>query len=546
MSGLNELVQQSAQIKNMLNGLQACRIDFSVIFSDQNVRMSSKGIKLGDYTDSTRQIRIFVSRVHSLAQILEVAIHEYSHHLMNEACIFHESGRVIHGKKFWQCYNHLMEMARKQGVFNRNNSFCPDERIQQITDKWFIKEPLLMMTMLTHEIKPTQHTDSIRCGKGMIEYNPQYVSFLSSEQFEERLKAEVIRILLCHPYRLPAGSNKAKAYMASNITVNEYYPFKYLLYKASDYWHDATYQNKNFEFYYREVMKLIIPSGENGLKSESTETNQDNNDNRKIDKPAANSQQEQDDSEQNDKEQDGDGQNDGEPTIDYAETAPNAALWEEDDYMEQQIKEVIEWAHSNMTWGSLPANLVQTLIASLKPVIDYRKVLNGFRATVLSSDKMLTRFKPSRRYGFEYMGKKSQFTTKLLIGVDVSGSISDQEINLFYSTVNRFFKYGIQSLEVQQFDCELKGKPIEMKKAQKNIHVMGRGGTNFQPIIDFFVKNKKKYDGLIIFTDGYAKIPDTKPFIARKMLWICNNKHNYEKHHDWMSKMGRCCWVGEK
>jgi predicted metal-dependent peptidase len=198
-----------------------------------------------------------------------------------------------------------------------------------------------------------------------------------------------------------------------------------------------------------------------------------------------------------------------------------------------------------MSWGSLSDNIVQTLVASLKPKIDYRKILNGFRASVLSSKQTLTRFKPSRRYGFEYMGKKSQFVTKLLIGMDVSGSISDREIRLFYSTINRFFKYGIQSIDVQQFDYELKGEPVELKKAMKKIKVMGRGGTHFQPIIDKFISNSKHYDGLIIFTDGYADKPKIRPLIARKILWICNNERNYRQHQKWMKQNGRCCWINE-
>jgi predicted metal-dependent peptidase len=141
------------------------------------------------------------------------------------------------------------------------------------------------------------------------------------------------------------------------------------------------------------------------------------------------------------------------------------------------------------------------------------------------------------------MGKKSEFTTSLLIGVDVSGSISDKEINLFYSTINRFFKYGIQSLKVLQFDTDIKGVPVMMKKARKTIQVTGRGGTCFQPIIDYFSAKRKDYDGLIVFTDGYASIPELTVTAARKTIWICNNKENYERHQEWMSKRGRCCWI---
>jgi predicted metal-dependent peptidase len=82
-----------------------------------------------------------------------------------------------------------------------------------------------------------------------------------------------------------------------------------------------------------------------------------------------------------------------------------------------------------------------------------------------------------------------------------------------------------------------------MKRAKKEIKIVGRGGTCFQPVIDFFAANSKQYDGLIIFTDGYAAVPETKPTIARKMSWVCDNKENFERHKEWMLKCGRGCWI---
>jgi predicted metal-dependent peptidase len=390
-----------------------------------------------------------------------------------------------------------------------------DTRIKAILERWYIREPLLLMTCLSHELVATLNVGTMRCGAGRIEYNPQFCSFLSAEQFEEMLKAEVVRILLLHPYRLPAGHNRQTAYVASNITLNEYCRFKNLMFSVNDYWADLPeYRKQYFEFYYNELEKIqfpALPEETAGFGSQLSAT--------------------EDDAE-------------NEPTANPVETAENAtALWSEDDYIEQQIKEIIEWATSNTSWGTLSGELQQTLTASLKPEVDYRKVLSGFRSSVLSSRQTLTRFRPSRRYGFEYMGKKPKFTTKLLIGIDVSGSISDHDLQKFYSVINRFFKYGIEMIDVQQFDWELQGNPLSMKRAKKEIKIVGRGGTCFQPVIDFFAANSKQYDGLIIFTDGYAAMPETKPQIARKMLWVCDNKENFERHKEWILKCGRGCWI---
>ena len=375
------------------------------------------------------------------------------------------------------------------------------ERIRIISERWFMFEPLLFMTLMSHELTPNnQLRYKIRSGQGRIEYNLDDAPELSDDALEETLRAEMIRILLRHPYR-HHGKNDV-AYMASNITLNENYDFRFLKYKARDFW-GYSHWNKNFEFYYRELLDM------KGDESSESSESSDGSDN----------------------------------TEESGELVENSLLWQEDDFIDQKIKEIIEWAEAEKRWGTLSGDIEQILIASLRPEIDYRKIMRAFRASVIASDKMLTRFKPSRRYGFEYMGKKNQFRTSMLVAVDVSGSVSGKDLQIFYSAINRFFKYGIQSLDVLQFDCEIKEPLLTVQKAKKSVKIHGRGGTDFQAVIDFFEKSKSKYDGLIIFTDGYAKPPEMSLRSIRKTLWICDNKRDYQRHKKWMERRGRCCWI---
>ncbi|GHV73853.1 hypothetical protein AGMMS49940_11550 [Spirochaetia bacterium] len=364
-----------------------------------------------------------------------------------------------------------------------------EERVREITGRWYMREPLLLMTLLSHRLEANDKITSLRSGKGCIEYNPAYMEGLSGDELEAKLKIETFRLLLRHPYRHAKRNDPVLSYLASNITLNECYAFTDLPHRAADYWEGEEYRKQNFEFYYRELKKI------------------------------------------------------GEDTRNNDEGEEETELWDDDDYMDQKMKGLVTQAVQSKAWGSLSGALVETLIAGLRPVIDYRKVLRGFRAMVLSSDKILTRTKQSRRYSSIYLGRKNQFTTRLLIGVDVSGSISTEEIDLFYSAVNRFFRYGVIALELLQFDTAIKGEPALMKKARKTIEVTGRGGTDFQSLINYFTEHAKQYDGLIIFTDGFATIPKVSRGTARKILWICNNKANYERHQGWMKVQGRCCWI---
>jgi predicted metal-dependent peptidase len=196
-----------------------------------------------------------------------------------------------------------------------------------------------------------------------------------------------------------------------------------------------------------------------------------------------------------------------------------AELWEEDQLMQESIREKIEQVKRMNQWGSLPGKVVDEILASTIVRIDYRQILSMFRASVLSSSRKLTRMLPSRRYGFEYMGSKRDFTTELLVAIDVSGSVTNEGISQALSIINRFFKYGVENIDVIQFDYGLQGEKMTMKKALKDkFKVKGRGGTDFQAPIDLFLKDG--YDGLIMITDGFAAVPEVPKVFRGNILWL--------------------------
>ena len=117
--------------------------------------------------------------------------------------------------------------------------------------------------------------------------------------------------------------------------------------------------------------------------------------------------------------------------------------------------------------------------------------------------------------------------------------ISSNELSQFYSIINRFFKYGIEKLDVIQFDHELKSdRPLPLKKARNSVKVIGRGGTDFQPAADFYCAHPE-YDGLIYFTDGYAPAPEFKTKRVIDVLWVLCGKEEYEWHVGWIRGIRR-------
>lgn len=366
---------------------------------------------------------------------------------------------------------------------------------QRIAEHWFLSEPVLFATYCSHHLKPNSSIAcTMRTGKGCIEYNPELTNLLTEQAIEENLKVEMIRILLKHPYdRQPKDCSAMACTLGSDCTLSSYYDnWKYVnLAKPSDF---QLPEKEYFEWYAINIDKLIKKEGNDSVMTK---------------------------------------------TSDYAKAkAEQSALWEEDELMQISINTIIENAKN---WGTIPGNLVEQIIASTKVRIDYRKVISGFRASCISMRRTLTRMRPNRRTGFQNMGSIYRYKTNLLVAVDVSGSVTSKTLAHFYSVINRFFHYGIENIDVMQFDCAA-GEVKNIKKASHKIEIFGRGGTDFQCVIDY-AQQAKCYDGVIIMTDGYAPPPVLPPHFRPHLLWICENEDSYKQHHEWMEKLGRACTI---
>jgi predicted metal-dependent peptidase len=363
------------------------------------------------------------------------------------------------------------------------------ERIAKITERWFLSEEPLFSVFCTHRVVENRDMKCCaRVGKGLVEVNPVLCEDLSDRELEERLRVEVIRILLKHPYdRQPDGCSTTARALGSNCVITDSY---YLHHIEMDNPQDFQLpSHQHFEYYARRIQQLL-PQSQWGQ--------------------------------------------DGEPD----ENSDIAANWQQDELMAAQVNEVIR---NVKAWGSMPGGLVEQIIASTKARVDYRKILAGFRASILSEKRKLTRMRPNRRFGFDAMGSRYDFTTRMIIGVDCSGSISKDDLRNFYSTINRFFQYGIKQIDVVQFDTEL-GDVQTLLKASRNIKVTGRGGTSFQPFIDFVARHPE-YDGALIYTDGYAAKPKIPAGMRTPLCWVLRSEKELKKHEEWMRQSGRVCVI---
>jgi predicted metal-dependent peptidase len=373
-------------------------------------------------------------------------------------------------------------------------------RIEKILERWFILEPPLFQVLCLHELTPNDAMECpLRSGRRRLEYNPSILGKMSDAALEEAVKLEAVRLLLKHPYeRFPDGCCMVAAALGSNVTVSDNYVFGHIkVHSPADFSLD---KGMFYEWYAMKIQELLPPAD----LSDGSED-----------------------------------ENDADAAAVHASRALHelAELWGEDEMMVCQINNVIE---STKDWGTMPGTLQQVLKASLKAKIDWRKVLSGFRASILSSERKLTRMRPNRRTGFANMGSIRRFNTRLLVAVDVSGSVSDKSVSDFYGVVNSAFRYGFESVDVLQFDHGVQSV-VSLTKAVKDFAVCGRGGTSFQEPVDFAHMNG--YEGLVILTDGEASPPRIPEGMKTGILWVCVDRDSYDEHKDWMSRTGRVCMM---
>ena len=240
-------------------------------------------------------------------------------------------------------------------------------------------------------------------------------------------------------------------------------------------------------------------------------------------------------------------QNDKNQNTDINVLLGPTGLWGEDVIQNQRIESYVVEAIQQKSWGTTPHDIIQQIeIEYRKNYPDCKRILKYLNAKIKQTNRVLTRTKPSRRFGFSQMGSiYKPRPSKLLVFIDSSGSIAPKLLKKFLLTIKSIFSRTIKEIDMFFFDTELKSKePIKMKvNNMHKIDVIGSGGTNFECIFEYLKKNQNKYDGILIFTDGYAPEVNLKYKLRTKLCWII---YDNEGVQPWMKKIGLCSIMQKK
>ena len=339
--------------------------------------------------------------------------------------------------------------------------------------------------------------------KYVIHFNPIIFLNLNLKQMESTIKHEILHILSLHLIRAREfkGSYSTLAInTAMNIVVNTY--LDHLPpYSVTLEWVNLNYSLKllpfkPFEYYVEEIQTALdlLEADEDAADESDTDDAIDPDQDETIE-------------------------------TDYNPEKAHDLWADSSDIHEKTLQEFTEKFIDNAQKGNIPSYL-EGMISSLKNSkgeLPWNLYLKRLMGTVESSKKKtITRRNRRQPQRLDIRGQLSSHKAKIVVALDISGSISDQEFNQAIREVLEIIKNYNHEITIIECDSEIRRvynvKSVKDIKDRSNI----RGGTRFSPVFEY--ANHHKVNLLVYFTDGKGE--EKLQTIPRgyKTLWVISGK----------------------
>jgi len=332
--------------------------------------------------------------------------------------------------------------------------------------------------------------------KYVIYFNPIIFLTLTLKQMESAIKHEILHIVSMHLIRAKECKSEygtLAVNMAMDVVVNTY--LDHLPpYATTLEWVNLNYSLKLLPFesfeYYAEKIQTAIDL----LEEDDDAAEDDSNKDEKIE-------------------------------IDY-DPEKTHDIWEDfSDIDEKTLKEFTEKSISNSQKGTIP-DYLESMISSLKnnkAELPWNLYLKRLMGTVESNKrKTITRRNRRQPERFDLKGQLRSHKAKIVVALDISGSISDEEFNQAIQEVLSIVKNVNHEITIIECDSEIrrvyKIKSVKDIKDRMNI----RGSTKFTPVFEY--ANNKKINLLVYFTDGKGEDKLLSTPKGYKTLWVISGR----------------------
>ena len=208
---------------------------------------------------------------------------------------------------------------------------------------------------------------------------------------------------------------------------------------------------------------------------------------------------------------------------------PDHSTWDEFDNLseaeqkliEKQVQKILSDAKEQTVKkrGTVPGEIDGVIVIDeiLAPKFDWRGYIRRFTGISTKVFTKKIRRKENRRFS-DNPGLKIKMKQHMLLAIDTSGSVSDTELMEFMNEIHHIYKAGVDITIIQ---CDTSIRSIETYRGKNEIQVNGRGGTEFDPVLEYYNDNSKKYTSLVYFTDGECNA-SVRP--KGNVLWVISER----------------------
>ena len=173
----------------------------------------------------------------------------------------------------------------------------------------------------------------------------------------------------------------------------------------------------------------------------------------------------------------------------------------------QALEKATRECDNSGQWGSIGAETRQALRDLLSREIDWRSVLKQFCGMSQRADRESNVKRLNRKYPAIHPGSQSSYTSSIAVYIDQSGSVDDASLELLFGNLMVLAKHT--EFTIFNFDTEVDEKSERVWKGNKNPGLARTriGGTDFKAASEHANKNKHRFDGYLIMTDGECADP---------------------------------------
>lgn len=187
---------------------------------------------------------------------------------------------------------------------------------------------------------------------------------------------------------------------------------------------------------------------------------------------------------------------------------------------EYQMKETAKGTKSIGSWPSELCEKLNELLTPKPPVFNWKAYFRRILGSAFDVNVKKTRRKESKRFS-ENPGLKLKKKHKILVGIDTSGSVNAKDFVDFFSELKHIYKAGAD-IHILECDCAITKEYDYKGKTPEQVY--GRGGTSFEPVINWYNEHRKEYTTCVYFTDGFGDQDYCKPL--GQVLWIITSDGN--------------------